>query len=409
MPGAEDRDAERASAAPRRLRLARLAAGISQDQLAERVGVSRQAIAAMERGRHDPSLTVALRLAAALGSTVEELFGKEAEVPGGRLHLDPLLLEPGTGDRQAARHGTEARLAVAGVGGRSVGFPLAGDVAAGFGLRPAGAVLEPADREPAGRGDARLGDRGEQGTPSGEVAVRPLRPGRPTVVVAGCDPALALLAEPLGRLEPPLELLWWPCSSRRALELAEAGLVHAAGVHGPRDGEATRGLVAKRLGRTSGGVVVGFTHWTEGLVLAPRLAREVRGVADLAERGLRLANREPGAEAREVLEREAQRLGIALEELAGFESTVPGHLQVASALASGLADAGVALEPAARLFGLGFVPLVEERFDLVVPGSRLGDPEVRGLLQALGGEVRRQIAAVPGYGTGELGEVLATC
>jgi putative molybdopterin biosynthesis protein len=379
-----------AAEAPRRLRLARVAAGLSQDQLAEAVGVSRQAVAAMERGRHDPSLAVALRLAAVLGSTVEELFGGEAEVPGGRALLAPAA-QPG---ERAVLHRAGGRLAVAGVGGRPVGFGLVGDVAAGFGLRPASAQLHEA-----------VGPR-EAGSP--EVTIRPLRPGRPTVVVAGCDPALALLAEPLGRQEPPLELLWWPCSSRQALALLAAGLVHAAGVHGPRDSAPGGGQLGPALAGQGGGVVVGFTRWVEGLVLAPELAQRVDGVAALAEKGLRVANREPGAEARRVLEDEATRAGVPLAALPGADSQVPGHLQVASAVASGLADAGVALEPAAVLFGLGFLPLVEERFDLVVPRARLGDPEVRGLLQALGGDLRRQLLAVPGYGTGDLGEVLAT-
>ncbi len=47
-----------------------------------------------------------------------------------------------------------------------------------------------------------------------------------------------------------------------------------------------------------------------------------------------------------------------------------GHLQVASAIAAGLADAGVASEPAALAYGLGFVPLAEEHFDLVIPAGQ---------------------------------------
>ncbi|MFC0083198.1 substrate-binding domain-containing protein, partial [Aciditerrimonas ferrireducens] len=180
------------------------------------------------------------------------------------------------------------------------------------------------------------------------------------------------------------------------------------GVHGPRDALPGVGQVGPALADQGGGVVVGFTHWVEGLVLAPKLAEQVDGVAALAEQGLRVANREPGAEARRVLEDEAARAGVPLAALPGADSQVPGHLQVASAVASGLADAGVALEPAALLFGLGFVPLVEERFDLVVPRARLADPEGRDPLQALGGDLRRQLLAVPGYGTGDLGEVLAT-
>ena len=63
------------------------------------------------------------------------------------------------------------------------------------------------------------------------MPVRPIGPPRPTVVVAGCDPALPLLETPLALLDPPLAFAWWPCGSGEALRLAAAGLVHAAGVH----------------------------------------------------------------------------------------------------------------------------------------------------------------------------------
>jgi hypothetical protein len=79
----------------------------------------------------------------------------------------------------------------------------------------------------------------------------------------------------------------------------------------------------------------------------PELAGGVSGVADLARRGLRLANREPGAEARSVLDRELAGLGIEAGQLPGYCTQSTGHLQGACAIAAGLADAGIASEPAA--------------------------------------------------------------
>jgi molybdate-binding protein len=56
--------------------------------------------------------------------------------------------------------------------------------------------------------------------------------------------------------------------------------------------------------------MIGFCSWQEGLVLRPELAEGISGVADAARRGLRLVNREPGAEARSVLDRELAGAGI---------------------------------------------------------------------------------------------------
>ena len=86
-----------------------------------------------------------------------------------------------------------------------------------------------------------------------------------------------------------------------------------------------------------------------------------------------------------------------------------GHLQVASAIAAGLADSGVASEPAAVAYGLGFIPLAAERFDLVIPADQVGAPEVQGLLKVLSSRwLLDQLATLPGYDPGRCGEHLAT-
>ena len=184
-------------------------------------------------------------------------------------------------------------------------------------------------------------------------------------MVAGCDPALPLLATPLGLLDPPVAFAWWQCGSGEALRLAAAGLVHAAGVH-LRD--ASGGYNATAARRLPGGAeVVGFTAWREGLLIRPELADTIAGLDGIVKHQLRMVNREPGAEARRLLDRERERLGLDPAELAGYDTRAGGHLQVASAVAAGLADAGVASEPAARAYDLEFVPLADERFDLVLP------------------------------------------
>jgi putative molybdopterin biosynthesis protein len=166
------------------------------------------------------------------------------------------------------------------------------------------------------------------------------------LVVAGCDPALPLLEGPLGLLDPPVALSWWPFPSRDALELAADGLVHVAGAHlrGPDGGYNTS--AAEEL-LPEGGEVIGFCSWAEGLVLDPSLTGAVAGIGDVALSGLRLVNREPGAEVRSLLDRELAGLGIDAAALHGYHTQSTGHLQVAAAIAAGLADAGIASEPAA--------------------------------------------------------------
>jgi putative molybdopterin biosynthesis protein len=383
-----------------RLRLARQARGFSQQQLAGMAGVSRQAVSAVESGHSDPSLRVALALAQALGMTVEELFG-----PGDLAQPVPAVLV-------TPLAGGQARVALAPVGDQFVALPLRGDTAAGVGFVPAGGLavgLGATAVPPTAPGSAADDTIAAAGTfaANGSISVRPIGPPRPTLVVAGCDPALPLLATPLGLLDPPVAFAWWPCGSQEALRLAAAGLVHAAGVH-LRDAEgAYNTAAAKQL--PGGAEVVGFTAWREGLVIRPELAETITGIDSIAKHQLRLVNREPGAEARRLLDRERERLGLDPAELPGYDTRAAGHLQVASAVAAGLADAGVASEPAARAYGLGFVPLANERFDLVLPGAHLGSREAQGLLKVLTSPwLLAQLASLPGYAAAACGDRVAS-
>jgi putative molybdopterin biosynthesis protein len=355
-----------------RLRLARQARGLSQQQLAGVAGVTRQAVSAVESGHSDPSLRVALGLARALGMTVEELFGPGE--PG-----DPVLARP-----VAPVSASGSRVALATVGDTFVALPLDADLAARLGFGAAGGLM--------------VSGGGNQGS---QVAVRPIGPPRPTVVVAGCDPALPLLETPLALLDPPLAFAWWPCGSGEALRLAAAGLVHAAGVHrvGPGEGDGTSGT----SGIPGGAEVVGFASWREGLVVRP--GAEVRGLDDVARQGLRLVNREPGAQARTLLDRERIRLGLEPSQLPGYDSLAAGHLQVAAAIVGGLADAGVSSEPAALAYRLDFIPLAEERFDLLLPAKHAASREVQGLLKVLTSPwLLAQLASLPGYDAARCGE-----
>ena len=351
------------------LRATRLQRALSQQQLAELAGVSRQAVAALERGRSEPSLRVAFVIADALATSVEELFGAGRETP--EREAEPLapLGEAG------------ARAVVAPVAGRLVAAPLGGHAGVRTGFVAASALV------------------------SGARAVRPLTAIRPTLVVAGCDPALSLLETPLAHLDPPVALAWHSCGSGDALDLAVRGLVHAAGIH-VRDAAGRYNVTAarRRLGG-AGATALGFASWRQGIVLRADLAGRVAHLGDVARLGLRVVNREPGAEARALLERACGDAGVDLADLPGAASEVHGHLEVAAAIGSGLADAGVASEPAALAFGLGFVPLTEERFDLVV-GPGLADcPEVHALRRVLASPwLRGQLAAIPGYDVGPLGE-----
>jgi len=347
--------AETDPAPGRRLRLARLARGLSQSELAERCGVSRQAVAGMEAGSWQPSLPVAIRMGAALGRSVEALFS------GG----EPPQLLPATALDQPS--GPSGRAQLVEVFGRLVAVPQEGPLAAVPGF---------------GRSDCQI---------RGEDTVIGRRSRYSDLLVAGCDPALPLLAEALRASGSERRLTWWPCGSARAQQLLRDHLVHVAAVHHPT------GAGWEAPGYTA----IGFARWREGLVSRP--GEEVADIVVAASMGLRIANREPGSEARQLLDLSLR--GLAPEDIPGYGSQYRGHLPVAMAVADHGADYGVAAEAAGLAAGLSFVELSEEDSLILMPSDRTGSQDVADLLTALAHRsLADQLASIPGYSTAILGE-----
>ena len=106
-----------------------------------------------------------------------------------------------------------------------------------------------------------------------------------------------------------------------------------------------------------------------------------------------------------LLDHELARRGIDPSAVDGYEREEPTHLAVAAAVAAGRADAGLGVMAAARAFGLGFVPVAREPFDLVMAP---GEPAVAPLLALLeDGDFRAQVEAMGGYSVEETGRRIA--
>ncbi len=364
-----------------RLRKLRQDRGLSQKQLAERAGVSRQTVVGIESGRYLPTVGVALRLARALGCQVEDMFALPEAAAS-------LAARP----TAALRRSPGERVALVEVRGGLVAFPASASWS--MPLPPADGVLVKID----------VGRRSS-------VWVQTLRDpselhGR--IAAAGCDPALGLLAALLAGRRAPTQLLWLDTGSRTALAMLQAGEVHLAGVHLWDEKTHSYNLPAVTRAFPRGGVVlIHLAQWEQGFVVAPGNPLGIRRVSDLLRPDVRMVNREPGSGARLLLDRLLQQEGIPPEAVSGYERVLVGHLAVAQAVALGAADVGVSTRAAAQLYGLDFLPMSLERFDLVVATDLLGDPRLEAVIDAMcGSEFRRQLQNVAGYDASETGRVV---
>jgi molybdate-binding protein/DNA-binding XRE family transcriptional regulator len=345
---------------------------MSQLALAERARLSRQSVGAIESGRATPAVDVALRIAAVLEREVEELFGSPQESASiGTEPASPKL---------------SGRVAMAHIGGRWVSYPLVED---GLRVSADGVVVA--------------------STPH-LVDVLPLRApseARENVVLTGCAAALGLLADRLNARGGPGRFLWLSRSSKAALDALARGHTHLAGVHG--DARAAEPNIAdvQRVARKEPLAVITLARWQAGLVMRPADVRRIRGVSDLERPDLRLVVREAGAGAQRLLERELRAAGHSLELARHAHLRVGGHLEVARAVALGAADTGVATRDAALVFGLAFVALAEERYDLALPVDALTDPRLARLFDVLSAAAFRRELAALGYDVARSGQRVA--
>ncbi len=155
--------------------------------------------------------------------------------------------------------------------------------------------------------------------------------------------------------------------------------------------------------------LIGCMRRTQGLMLAKGNPLGLFRLADLPVQGARFVQRQPGSGTRLLTDHLRGVEGIddtAWQSCAG--SVEDSHVAVAAAVASGLGDAGIGIESAARAFGLGFVPLVEEDYFLVCLADTLEHPAVQLLRRALASPAwPHALAELPGYAAHQAGDVLS--
>lgn len=154
--------------------------------------------------------------------------------------------------------------------------------------------------------------------------------------------------------------------------------------------------------------IIGFAQRTQGLIVAPGNPLGLHSLADVARTGARFVNRPLGSGTRVLLDDLLAQAGIATDAIAGYGLNEPSHTAIAQAVAAGAADVGMGIELAARARGLGFAPLVHERYHLACLKASLDQPATLALRQLLQtADWQAHMAALPGYAPLHCGDVLA--
>jgi putative molybdopterin biosynthesis protein len=238
--------------------------------------------------------------------------------------------------------------------------------------------------------------------------ILPDDPERDIFAVLGShDLALEILAQRLRqRKTAPIDLLVLPVGSLDGLVALRQGSTQLAGCHllDAESGEYNLPFIRHLLPDRQVSLLT-LAHRQQGLLVAKGNPLEIHGLEDLARPEVILVNRNRGSGTRLWLDRQLEMLSLHPNSLNGYNREVRTHTAVAEIVARGKASVGLGLQAAARQFGLGFIPLFQERFDLVLAQELLESRRLQPLFDYLqNAEFRRAIEGLGGYETTHTGE-----
>jgi molybdate transport repressor ModE-like protein len=292
-----------------------------------------------------------------------------------------------------------------------------------------GKKLFEAKRGGPGGGGARLTELGKEllklylnaeaklGTPSRSIAETKVTKSMPDLAVMGSnDPALEVLIGILKAKKPSLDVEVSWLGSAGGLAALMMGDAHVAGVHllDPVTGKYNVPFLSRYWLEDKAVIVRGYQR---ELGLAFRHDTDVSGISDLLDRNLRLVNRNPGSGTRTLLDhllrQAALDRGIDPADVPrlvrNYDREVKTHFEVAKEIATGAADVGMTVRYAAELYGLQFMRLVWEWYDLAILKEAMRRETIRELIKLLTSkEFMQAIKRMKGYRTtSETGKVMS--
>jgi putative molybdopterin biosynthesis protein len=154
--------------------------------------------------------------------------------------------------------------------------------------------------------------------------------------------------------------------------------------------------------------VVGMVGRQQGLIVQKGNPKEIENLKDLTREDITFVNRQRGAGTRILLDYHLDQIGIRPAEINGYSQDEYTHLTLAAAVSSGRADCGLGIHAAADALEMDFIPLFEERYDLIIPEKIYSSPLLAPLWSIMDGdEFRNAVDALPGYDTKILGKTIA--
>ncbi len=236
---------------------------------------------------------------------------------------------------------------------------------------------------------------------------RPQNELRYNLLAAGShDLIIDLLGTALKERDPRMCLSSAHLGSMGGIAAVGRGQAHLAGVHlfDPETKEYNRPYINKLLPDQKVHLV-NLAYRMQGWIVPRGNPDMVRTIEQLADLKLSFINRQRGAGTRILFDYLLQEAGLSPKQIYGYEREEHTHLNIAAAVAANTARIGLGILPAAKTFDLDFVPLVEERYDLLLSDTFYNSPEAKTLLEIISSrDFQRQVEAMGGYSMRDAGK-----
>lgn len=252
-----------------------------------------------------------------------------------------------------------------------------------------------------------------EGLNAGEEAevelLRPIADIENTILCTGShDLAIGVLEDRLKLSHPELKIAATNVGSLGGLLALERGETHIGGTHllDTESGVYNISDIKRTIPKVPL-VLVHLAQREQGILVARGNPKSVSGLKDLAKAGIRFVNRQPGSGTRVLLDHELKKLGIDPAIIAGYEREEFTHMAIGVAIASDLADMGLAVRAAATALGLDFLPVAAEQYDLVIARSFYESGRGAKLMRIIrSAGFKQAVAELGGYDPTRAGEIL---
>ena len=182
-------------------------------------------------------------------------------------------------------------------------------------------------------------------------------------------------------------------------------MTHIAGSHllDPESGDYNTSYVKHYLGDKDIAMIT-LVHRQQGFMVQPGNPLRIKSIQDLARDDITFINRQAGSGTRVLLDHELRKAGLESDAVSGYNLEEYTHMAVAVSVLAGKTDAGLGILAAARALSLDFIPVTEERYDLIIPRDFLDLPSIQQVLSIISSdEFKKTVEAMGGYSTRETG------